>query len=85
VAGTLQLAIQDEIGFVRFMHRNYGVDVVVRGRVPGHVRTSLPAAASASLPAAGSVRIAGQRYRVTSFRDHAWDGEPVTVSILQRG
>jgi len=85
VAGTLQVAIQDEIGFVRFMHRNYGVDVVVRGRVPGHVRTSLPAAASVSLPAAGSVRIAGQRYRVSSFHDHAWNGEPVTVSILQRG
>jgi hypothetical protein len=85
VAGTLQVAIQDEIGFVRFMRRNYGVDVVVRGRVPGHVRTSLPAAASVSLPAAGSVRIAGQRYRVSSFHDHAWNGEPVTVSILQRG
>jgi len=85
VVGTLQVAIQDEIGFVRYLHRNYGVDVVVRGRVPGHVRTSLPAAASVSLPAAGSVRIAGQRYRVSSFHERAWNGEPVTVSILQRG
>jgi hypothetical protein len=85
VVGTLQVSIQDEIGFVRFMHRNYGVEVVVRGRVPGHVRTSLPAAANVSLPAAGSVRVAGVRFRVSSFPERAWNGEPVTVSILQRG
>ncbi len=85
VVGSLQVAIQDEIGFVRYLRRNYGVDVVVRGRVPGHVRTSLPAAASVSLPAAGTVRIAGRRYQVSSFHERAWNAEPVTVSILQRG
>ena len=47
--GTLQLSIQDVIGYVKYMHRNYHVDVVVRGRGAGHVRTSLPAAASMSL------------------------------------
>jgi hypothetical protein len=83
--GTLQVSIQDEIGFVRFMHRNYAVDVVVRGNIAGHVETSLPAAANARLPATGSVTIAGQRYRVHSFQQTAWDNEPVTVSVLEKG
>jgi hypothetical protein len=28
------------------------------------------------------VTILGQRYQVTSFRETAWNNEPVTVSIL---
>jgi hypothetical protein len=83
--GTLQVSIQDEIGFVRLMHRHYPVDVVVRGQGPGNVRSSLPAAAQVSLPSAGSVTIAGQRYQVSSFHQKAWGNEPVTISILQKG
>jgi hypothetical protein len=83
--GTLQVSIQDEIGFVRLMHRHYPVDVVVRGQRPGNVRSSLPAAAQVSLPSAGSVTIAGQRYQVSSFHQRAWGNEPVTISILQKG
>jgi hypothetical protein len=83
--GTLQVSIQDEIGFVRLMHRNYPVDVVVRGQTAGHVETSLPAAAHADLPSTGSVTISGQRYRVSSFKETAWNHEPVTVWILQKG
>jgi hypothetical protein len=83
--GTLQISIQDEIGFVRLMHRNHGVDVVVRGQSAGHMRTSLPAAANASLPSRGSTTIAGTRYQVRSFNETAWAGEPVTVWILARG
>jgi hypothetical protein len=83
--GTLQISIQDEIGFVRLMHRHHPVDVVVRGQRAGHVTSSLPAAARVKLPSAGSVTIAGQRYRVSSFQQKAWDDEPVTISILQAG
>ena len=83
--GTLQVSIQDEIGFVRLMHRNYAVDVAVRGQRTGQVRTSLPAAAYAKLPWSGPVTIAGQPYRVTSFRQTAWNDEPVIVSILFKG
>jgi hypothetical protein len=83
--GTLEVSIQDEIGFVRFMHRNYPVDVVVRGRGAKHVQTSLPAAASARLPANGVATISGQRYSVRQFHAAALGGEPVTVSILTRG
>jgi hypothetical protein len=81
---TLQVSIQDEIGFVRLIHRHHPVDVVVRGQSAGHVRSSLPAAAQVTLPSTGSVTIAGRRYRVSSFRETAWGNEPVTVSILQK-
>ena len=80
--GTLEVSIQDEIGFVRLMHRNYPVDVVVRGQGAAHVRSSLPAATQAALPARGDVTLAGRRYAVRSFRETALAGEPVTVWIL---
>jgi hypothetical protein len=82
---TLQVSIQDVIGFVRYMHRNYPVDVVVRGSNAGHVRTSLPAAAYANLPSQGPVSIAGHRYSARSFHETALAGEPVTVWILTKG
>ena len=82
--GTLQVSIQDEIGFVRLIHRHHPVDVVVRGQ-RGEVETSLPAAAHVRLPTNGTVTIAGQRYHVSSFREMAWNHEPVTVSILMKG
>lgn len=79
---TLQVSIQDEIGFVKFTYRNDHVWAVVRGRGPGHIRTLLPAAAHARLPARGTVTLAGRRYAVRSFRETALGGEPVTVWIL---
>jgi hypothetical protein len=83
--GTLQVSIQDVIGFVRYMHRNYPVDVVVRGRGAAHVRTSLPAALTARLPGSGTATVAGRRYQVRSFGQTALGGEPVKVWILRRG
>jgi hypothetical protein len=82
--GTLEVSVQDVIGFVRFMHRNYPVDVVVRGRGAAHVRSSLPAATNAKLPSRGPVTIAGRRYDVRSFQQTAWGSEPVTVRILTK-
>jgi hypothetical protein len=81
--GTLQVSIQDEIGFVRYMHRNYPVDVVLRGSGAAHVRTSLPAALNARLPDSGTATVAGKRYRVGSFTATALGGEPVKAWILQ--
>jgi hypothetical protein len=83
--GTLQVSIQDVIGFVRYMHRNYPVDVVVRGQGAAHVRTSLPAALSVRLPDSGTATVSGTRYQVRSFTETALGGEPVKVWILQRG
>lgn len=80
--GTLEVSVQDEIGYVRYMHRNHGADVVVRGRGPRHVRTSLPAALSVPLPPSGSVTIAGRRYDVGFFRTTALGGEPVRIWVL---
>jgi hypothetical protein len=79
---TLQVSIQDVIGFVRYMHRNFGVDVVVRGHGAAHVKTSLPAALHVRLPRAGSVTIAGRRYGVRSFTQAALGGERVRVWVL---
>jgi hypothetical protein len=80
--GTLQVSIQDEIGFVRYMHRNFPVQIVVRGRGPGHVLSSLPAAGAMTLPRHGTVDIGGRRFAVGSFHATAFGGEPVTIWVL---
>jgi hypothetical protein len=81
---TVQISIQDEIGFVRLVHRHYPMDVVVRGVGAAHVRTSLPAALALRLPARGNVVIAGHRYVVRSFGRTALGNEPVQIWILER-
>jgi hypothetical protein len=81
--GTLQVSMQDEIGFVRLMHRRYPpVQVVVRGQGASHLRTSMRAAALTRLPASGSVKLGNRRYLVRSFREPSWDGGRVTIWIL---
>jgi hypothetical protein len=81
--GTVQVSIQDEIGFVRLMSREHPIQVVVRGS-QGQVRTSLAAASSARLPSTGRATVGGQPYFVRSFHEQAWGGEPVTVWILMK-
>ena len=81
--GTLQISMQDEIGFVRLMHRRYPpVQVVIRGQGASHLRTSMHAAASTKLPASGTVKLGGRRYLVRSFSEPSWDGGPVTIWLL---
>jgi hypothetical protein len=81
--GTLRISMQDEIGFVRLMRRIHpSVQVVIRGRGPTHLRTSLHSSASAKLPSSGTATIGGRRYLVRSFHEVAWGGEPVTIWIL---
>jgi hypothetical protein len=82
---TLRISIQDEIGFVRLLHRHHPIDLVVRGRGPGDVRTSLPAALHVHLPDSGTVTIAGRRYQVGTLSRTALGGEPVKIWILARG
>jgi hypothetical protein len=86
--GTLQVSIQDVIGYVRLIHRNYRVDVVVRGHGSAHVKTSLgnenPGLVRyLRLPNAGRTTVAGRHYNVRSFTATALGGEPVKVWILQ--
>jgi hypothetical protein len=82
--GMLQVSMQDEIGFVRLMHRRYPVQVVIRGRGPSHLRASMRAAGVAKLPARGRVSLGGSPYVVRSFHEQAWDGEPVTIWLLMK-
>ena len=84
VLATLQVSIQDVIGYVRYLHRNHPVDVVVRGSRASHVESSLPAARRAKLPDRGTVTLARRRYVVRSFREVALGGEPIRVWILVR-
>lgn len=79
--GTLLISVQDEIGVVRYMHRNHPVDVVIRG-AGGEAVSSLPAALYARLPTTGMVRISGRALHVRSFHRFALDDEPVTVWVL---
>lgn len=83
-AARLEVSIQDMIGYVRYMHRNFPVDVFVRGSVAGHVETSIPAAKTMTLPDRGVATIAGTRYLVRSFTQTAVGPEPVKVWILVR-
>jgi hypothetical protein len=79
---VLTISAQDTIGYIRFMRRNHGVQVVVRGQGARNVRTSLPAAARRPLPDSGSVTISGRRYRVVAFREAGWLGQPLKIWIL---
>ena len=85
VIGTLEVSIQDVVGYVRYLRRNAGIDVVVRGQGAGHVRSSLPAATNATLPRSGAVTLGGTHYLVRSFDRTALAGEPVTVWVLVKG
>jgi hypothetical protein len=78
---TLRISMQDEIGFVRLMHRIHpNVQVLIRGG--GQLRTSLHSAAAAQLPGSGTVKLAGHSYKVRSFRQLDWSGQRVTIWIL---
>jgi hypothetical protein len=84
--GTLDVSMQDEIGFVRLMHRKYPkLQVVIRSERMHQLRTSMYSAAFVKLPATGTVAIRGTRYQVRSFQEKDWGGEPVTISLLMKG
>jgi hypothetical protein len=79
--GRIDVSIQDVIGFVKLVDRETGTKVVVRGR-RGIVQTLFPAAAHARLPASGNVSIRGRSYLVRSFHEIDFNGNPLTVWIL---
>jgi hypothetical protein len=81
VLGTLQVTIQDVIGFIRLVHKFTASEVVVRGS-QGEAKTTLPVLLAARLPAAGCVTAAGRTYAVRSFGEVSFTGEPLTIWIL---
>ena len=83
VLGTLQVTIQDVIGFIRLVHKYGSSQVVVRGS-RGEARTSLPAALAVRLPASGCATVAGRAYAVGSFGELGFAGESLTIWVLTR-
>jgi len=79
--GTLQITVQDVIGFNKLVHKLAGADVLVRGAA-GQMRTSLPLAAAASLPSSGCSQLGARRYVVSSFQETSYTGEALTIWVL---
>jgi hypothetical protein len=79
--GPLTISMQDVIGYVKLVHKQTGVRVVVRG-APGHVVASSPALASATLPASGNVTIRNRTYVVNQFTEPGFAGERLQVWLL---
>ena len=79
--GTLQITVQDVIGFIKLVHKLNAADVLVRG-AGGQMRTSLPAAASVSLPSSGCALVGSRQYVVGSFHETSYTGEPLTIWVL---
>jgi hypothetical protein len=79
--GPLTISMQDVIGYVKLVHRQTGVGVVVRGRA-GHVVASRKSLASATLPDSGSVTIGDRTYLVKEFTEPGFAGERLRVWLL---
>jgi hypothetical protein len=82
---TIQVSVQDVIGFVRSMHNKHpAVEVVVRDASGRNAVSLLGAATQVQLPATGFTTIAGVRYEVRSFKRASYLRRqvPVTVWIL---
>jgi len=81
VLGTVEVSIQDILGFVKLGHKFTGAQLRVTG-APGHVVSSLPAAVGARLPASGCVTLAARRYATRTFTEAGFAGEAQVVSVL---
>ncbi len=79
--GTLQITVQDVIGFIKLVHKLDAADVVVRG-TGGQMRTSLSVVPLGSLPGSGCVKLGARRYVVSSFHETSYTGEPLTIWLL---
>ncbi|HEV7753274.1 MAG TPA: hypothetical protein VGO71_17125 [Baekduia sp.] len=79
--GTVTLAIQDDTGYIKLMHRFTGADVLLRtgaGPVPG----SSLAPGPATIPARGAVTYRGRRFDAYRFTARAFPHGPLTVALL---
>jgi hypothetical protein len=80
--GTVDVTIQDVIGFIRLVRKFTGSDVVVRGS-RGQARSSLAAALETPLPATGCMAIGGRSYAVRSFSETDFDGQALRIWVLR--
>jgi hypothetical protein len=79
--GPLTISRQDVLGYVKLVHRQTGLPVVVRGN-PGHVVASPSTLANAALPQAGTVAVGARTYLVKTFTESGFAGETLRVSLL---
>jgi hypothetical protein len=82
--GTLQITIQDVVGFIKLMRRHDGAAATVVRGASGHVETDLPAADHRTFPPRGCVTVAGAPYLVRSFQTANFTGEALTVWVFVR-
>jgi hypothetical protein len=82
-AGRFTLAVQDDTGYIKLMHRFTGAAVQLRtpaGQVPGSTLAPGPAV----LPAHAAVRYHGATYGVDSFTAVTFPSGPLQISLLVR-
>jgi len=80
-AATFALAVQDDTGYIKLMHRFTGADVQLvspLGRVPGSTLRPGPA----RIPAHGTLTYRGRRYLANSFDATAFPSGTLRISLL---
>lgn len=81
--GTVEVTIQDVIGFIRLVHKFTGADVVVRAG-GGEARSSTAAELAVGLPASGCATVGRQTYAVRSFAETDFAGQALRIWVLRR-
>jgi hypothetical protein len=80
-AATFALAVQDDTGYIKLMHRFTGADVQLvspLGRVPGSTLQPGPG----RIPAHGTLTYRGRRYLANSFDATAFPSGTLRISLL---
>ena len=80
-AAQFALAVQDDTGYIKLMHRFTGADVQLvspLGRVPGSTLAPGPA----RIPAHGTLTYRGRRYLANSFDATAFPSGTLRISLL---
>lgn len=81
--GTVDVTIQDVIGFIRLVHKFTGADVVVRA-AGGEARSSTAAERAVRLPASGCATVGGRTYAARSFAETDFAGQALRIWVLRR-
>ncbi len=83
--GTLEITVQDVIGFIKLVHKLDHAEVVVRS-ASGEERASLPLPlplpAGTLLARAGCTSVRGHRYVLRSFSEPGFAGPALTIWLL---
>ena len=80
-AATFALAVQDDTGYIKLMHRFTGADVQLvspLGKVPGSTLSPGPD----RIPAHGTLNYRGRRYLANSFDATAFPSGALRISLL---